>query len=96
MCEKQLRKRAAAHKQGNKQMTAANKIANIIAAQTEKQAIQVYAGLRIALADARRAKADHASGLMQVLKLAGDALEARIGSDRFDDLMDQIDAQIYA
>ena len=77
-------------------MTTAEKIAAQVNAQTEAGAMAVYSALRIELANARRAKAGHAAGLMQVLKMAGDALEARIGDDRFDRLIDDIDAQIYA
>lgn len=77
-------------------MTTEKKVSQLVNAQTETQAMQVYSALRIELASARRAKADHAAGLMKVMAMAGDALEARIGVDRFDALIDQVDAQIYA
>ena len=77
-------------------MTAAEKIAAKVNAQTEAEAMAVYSALRIELANARRNKAAHVAGLMQVMKMAGDALEARIGEERFDRLMDEVDAQIYA
>ena len=77
-------------------MTAAAKIAAKINSQSETDAMAVYTAIRIEHAKARRAGADHASGLMQVMAMAGDALLRRIGEDRFDALVYAVDAQIYA
>jgi hypothetical protein len=77
-------------------MNIADKVAAKVNAQTEDDAIAVYTGLRIAHANARKEGLHKESaGLMKVMAMAGNALEARIGEERFDALLDQIDAQIY-
>ena len=72
--------------------TPAEKIANKMASLTDRQAQEVYSALRLAVFDARRNKASHAANLSAVMIMTGDVVEARIGSDRFDALLDQIDA----
>lgn len=76
-------------------MTAAQQIADRINALTERQAAEVYTGMRLALADARQ-KGENLPSLADAMVMAGNALEKRIGQARFDELMEQIDARAWA
>jgi hypothetical protein len=76
--------------------TAAAKIAAAVNARTETEAAAVYSGLRLIVMGARRDGEKAPQGAADAMVLAGDALEARIGEDRFSDLMNKIDAHVYA
>lgn len=57
----------------------------------EATAIEVYAGLRTRVMGARAAGRRADASTSAAMVAAGTALEARIGADRFDALIDQID-----
>jgi hypothetical protein len=76
-------------------MTIAERIAAKVNAQTEEQAAPIYSGLRLIVMRARAQKQHAPEGAAMAMKLAGDALEARIGERRFDHLIDQIDAHVF-
>lgn len=71
---------------------ALSKITAKLAQLSDLEAIKAYATLRAAVmgAHTRGKPADRAT--VQAMVLTGNALEARIGSKAFDQLMDQIDA----
>lgn len=67
-------------------------IADRINALSIPKAEEVYAGLRAMVNEAQAAGRRPADDVRTAMVAAGDALEARIGADRFDALMDRCDA----
>ncbi len=72
------------------------KVAEKINAMREKDAINVYKALRILVLKAHRAQQRANAGEYLSMISTGSALEARIGTRRFDAIMDEVDRQIDA
>jgi hypothetical protein len=68
------------------------KITAKLAQLPDSEAIKVYAALRGAIMQAQARRQRAGRDAWQAMIMTGNALEARIGTDDFEALMDQIDA----
>ncbi|GAB5431243.1 MAG: hypothetical protein EpisKO_06130 [Epibacterium sp.] len=71
-------------------------IAAKVNALTEAKAMEVYSSLRLFVMGERKKGQQAPASAADAMTLAGDALEARIGEDRFFELIDSIDNHVFA
>lgn len=70
------------------------KITQKLAQLPDREAIKVYAALRATVMGARKQDRKPDRATAQAMVLTGNALEARIGSAAFENLMDSVDASV--
>ena len=75
--------------------TAADKIRAKVFAQSEDDAIKVYTALRMMIMKERKQGNRAPVSAEIAMEVAGNALEERIGFERFDALMEEIDTFVY-